>query len=153
MSVDTIKQTELTPSEREVLAADRERWRHMGGGGHLDDWLAYGTGLMIRRRLAMRLSFVNSPEGKGYARAFSELMKADGLDTMDKTSISAVLWLHGDGARMNLLRKIRDAMTPGERSRLNSPISARQRVERELKARAGGAEGNLHQGPYGPRHD
>jgi hypothetical protein len=147
MSVDTIKQTELTPSEREVLAADRERWQHMGGGGHLDDWLAYGTGLMIRRRLAMRMSFVNLPEGKGYARAFRDLMKADGLDTMDKTSISAVLWLHDDAERMNILREIRDAMTPGERSRLNSPISARQRVEKELKARVGGAEGNLRSSP------
>lgn len=147
LSVDTIKQTELTPSEREVLARDRERWLRMSGGGHLDDWLAYGDGLMIRRRLAMRLSYVNSPEGKGYARAFKELMKADGLDTMDKTSISAVLWLHDDAERLNTLREIRESMTPGERSRLNSPISARQRVEKELKARAGGAEGNLRSSP------
>lgn len=147
LSVDTIKQTELTPSEREVLAADRERWQHMGGGGHLDDWLAYGNGLMIRRRLAMRMSYVNSPEGRGYAQAFKELMKADGLDTMDKTSISAVLWLHDDANRLNMLREIRDAMTPGERSRLNSPISARQRVEKEMKARGGGGEGNLRSSP------
>jgi hypothetical protein len=31
-------------------------------------------------------------------------------------------------------------MTVGQRARLNSPISARQRVERELKVRAGGNE-------------
>ncbi|MGA8294286.1 MAG: hypothetical protein WB820_17705 [Rhodoplanes sp.] len=68
-----------------MLVADRERWKHMGRGGHLDDWLAYGSGLMIRRRLAMRLAYVNRSEGKGYARAFGELMKDDGLDTMDKT--------------------------------------------------------------------
>src|ERR1700720_3496625 len=86
MTIQDIKQTELTPSEREVLAAERTRWRRMGEGGHLDDWLAYGPGLMIRRRLAMRLAFVNRPEGKGYAQAFGQLMNADGLDTMDKTS-------------------------------------------------------------------
>jgi hypothetical protein len=39
----------------------------------------------------MRLAHVNRPEGKGYALAFAQLMKADGLDTMEKTSISAVL--------------------------------------------------------------
>ncbi len=92
--IDTIKQTDLTVSERQVLDDDRERWRRMGSGAHLDDWLAYGPGLLIRRRLAMRIAYVNRPEGKGYARAFAQLMEHDGLDTMDKTSISAVLWLH-----------------------------------------------------------
>ena len=43
----------------------------MGAGGHLDDWLAYQPGLMIRRRLAMRLAFTNKPEGKGYVQAFA----------------------------------------------------------------------------------
>lgn len=147
MSIDTIKQTELTASEREVLAADRERWLHMGGGGHLDDWLAYGPGLMIRRRLAMRLAYTNRPEGKRYAQAFGELMRADALDTMDKTSISAVLWFHDDAERLNILREVREAMSPGERSRLNSPISARQRIEKILKARAGDTEERLRVSP------
>jgi hypothetical protein len=44
MKIDDIKQTDLTQSERDVLKADRERWRHMGAGGHLDDWLAYQAG-------------------------------------------------------------------------------------------------------------
>jgi hypothetical protein len=146
-SIETIKQTELTPSEREVLTQDRARWRRMGEGGHLDDWLAYGPGLIIRRRLAMRIAFVNRPEGKGYAQAFGQLMNADGLDTMDKTSISAVLWLHDEAEHMNILREIREAMKPGERSRLNSPIAARQRVEKVLKARQGGTEDKLTTSP------
>ena len=80
MTIDTIKQTDLTVSERQVLDDDRERWRRMGSGAHLDDWLAYGPGLLIRRRLAMRIAYVNRPEGKGYARAFAQLMEHDGLD-------------------------------------------------------------------------
>jgi len=40
MSIDNIKQTELTQSERDVLAQDKTRWKRMGEGGHLDDWLA-----------------------------------------------------------------------------------------------------------------
>ena len=73
----------------------------MGAGSHLDDWLAYFPGLAIRRRLAMRLAFTNKPEGKGYAQAFGELMKADGLlDPTVKTAFTAVLWLGDDPERM-----------------------------------------------------
>ena len=39
---------------------------------------------------------------------------------------------------MTILREIRHTMTVGERARLNSPISARQRVEKVLKARESG---------------
>jgi hypothetical protein len=140
MQIDSIKQTELTQSQRDVLKQDTARWERMGGGGHLDDWLAYQPGLMIRRQLAMRIAFVNRPEGKGYAQAFAQLMKSDGLDHMDKTSISALLWLGDEAERMQMLRELREAMTPGRRSRLNSPISARQLVEKALKARQSGTE-------------
>jgi hypothetical protein len=34
-----------------------------------------------------------------------------------------------DAHRLQALRDLRNALTPGQRSRLNSPISARQRVE------------------------
>src|SRR5512132_2357148 len=67
-------------------------------------------------------------------------MKADGLDTMDRTSISAVLWLGDDPERSQILRELREAMTPGQRSRLNSPITARQRVEAILLARRSGVD-------------
>lgn len=38
-------------------------------------------------------------------------------------------------------------MTPGERARLNSPITARQRVEKVLKAREGGTEEKMRASP------
>jgi hypothetical protein len=147
MTIDEIEQRDLIQSERDVLAEDRKRWKHMGAGAHLDDWLAYGPGLLIRRRLAMRIAHKNLPEGRGYTKAFSDLMHHDGLDTMDKTSITAVLWLNDDAERMNTLREIREGLTPGERSRLNSPISARQRVEKVLKARDVGAEETMKTSP------
>ena len=56
---------------------------------------------------------------------------------MDKTSVSAILWLCDDAERMNTLRELRNTMTVGERARLNSPITARQRVEKVLKVRTG----------------
>ena len=74
-------------------------------------------------------------------------MKDDSLDTMDKSSVSAVLWLGDDPHRTQVLRELRESMTPGQRSRLNSPISARQRVEQVLKARQSGNEDGLRASP------
>ena len=150
MSLDDIKRTELTQSEREVLTQDSERWKQMGSGAHLDQWLAYGPGQAIRRHLAMKIAYTNRPEGKAYTTAFGDLLRADGFDTNDKklmASLTAVVWLHDDAERLTILRDIRQSMTPGERSRLNSPISARQRVEAILKARAGGTENKLSKSP------
>ena len=44
MTYETIRQTDLTANERQVLANDRTRWQKMGAGAHLNDWLAYGDG-------------------------------------------------------------------------------------------------------------
>ena len=61
---------------------------------------------MIRRRLAMRMAFTNKPEGKGYAQAFAELMKADGLSHHGQDQITAVLWLGDDPERMQDLARV-----------------------------------------------
>jgi len=124
---------ELSEQEREVLAADGARWKQLGAGQHLDDWLAFGPGLMIRRQLAMKLAHSNKPEGRRYSEAFNLLMRQDGLDSIPKGAISAILWLH-DPERRKVLDEIRAEMTDGERARLNSPITARQRVETAIKA-------------------
>jgi hypothetical protein len=147
MTFNQIDRGGLTASELAVLADIRERWKRMGSGAHLDDWLALGPGLMILRRLAMRAAFVNRPKGRRYAEAFAALLKRDGLGGINKTSISCVLWLHDSPERLSILREIRDAMSVGERARLNSPISAHQRVGKVLKARASGTEANQRTSP------
>jgi hypothetical protein len=150
MNIATIIQTDLTSNERDVLLADQERWMRMGAGAHLDDWLAYNDGLQIRRRLAMHVAHANRPKGNGYASAFSKLMADDGIDTTDKSAMhafSAVMWLHDDPERMTVLREILNEMSAGERARLNSPISARQRVKHILKVRANGGEPQTNPSP------
>jgi hypothetical protein len=148
--INTLEAEELTAGERQVLADDRARWKRMGAGAHLDEWLAYGPGLDIRRRLAMKLCHTNRPEGRCYTTMFGQLMQHDGMNWTDntlKTSMTAVLWLYSDPERMTELRNIRETMTPGERARLNSPISARQRVEKILRARVGGTEETMRTAP------
>jgi hypothetical protein len=150
VDVDHILQTELPQEDREVLAEDKRRWQRMGAGQHLSDWLAYAPGLRIRRKLAMRVNFTNKPEGRGYTETYGQLLRLAGLDVKDKrlmTTLTAIAWLDDDLERMTILRELLDAMTAGERSRLNSPISARQRVEGVLKARAGDTEEKLRNSP------
>jgi hypothetical protein len=154
------EQSELTANEREVLKRGEERWQRIGGGAHLNEWLELYPGLDIRRRMAMRLNHANKPRGYGYGETLHRLyveagslrlcaanepdqVRRDRAKTM--TTLAAVLWLNEDAERITILRESLAAITPGERSRLNSPISARQRVELALKARtaakAAAAEG------------
>jgi hypothetical protein len=150
MTIQQIIQTELTLSERERLDRDVELLKHLGAGAHLDEWLSLYDGLAIRRRLAMRIAHANRPEGKGYALAMSQLYTDAGVNVKDKalmTSLGAVLWIGDKPEHVTILREMREAMTPGERSRLNSPISARQRVEKVLKERERGTEEQVKDSP------
>ena len=65
------------------------------------------------------------------------------------SALTAVLWLGDDPERVRVLRELREAMTPGERSRLNSPISARQRVHRIMTTRehGGDEEASIRESP------
>jgi hypothetical protein len=77
---------------RERLERDAERAKHMTSGKHLQDWLDFEVGLWGIRNEAMRIARVNEPRGRGYAETHGQLMKHYGLDALDKTSVSAVLW-------------------------------------------------------------
>jgi hypothetical protein len=139
--IANILQAELTEHDRKILIEDTERSKRLGAGQHLDDHLAFIPGLQIRRRLAMRLAHSNAPIGGRYAEEFSDLMQHGSIVHMNSTSVTALLWLGDDPKRLALLKEIRDGMTPGQRSRLNSPISAKQRVQNALKERTASAGG------------
>jgi hypothetical protein len=130
----------LSAELRSRLERDAERAKHMTGGGHLQEWLDYEVSLQGIRTEAMRAAFVNEPRGRGYNEAHSQLMQHYGLDQLDKTSVSAVLWLtdpkdkYGPElfTRKQILDRILQAMKPQERSRMGSPITARQKVEKQI---------------------
>src|SRR5687768_13838369 len=85
MQVEEIIQSDLNANEKATLAADKERWVRMGMGAHLGEWLAYGEGMMLRRRLAMRIAHTNQPLGRGYTEAFGALMRRDGFAWNDNS--------------------------------------------------------------------
>jgi hypothetical protein len=148
MSTKCALRADLDAEDRETLAEDRKRMVRLGKGGQLDDWLAFGPGLLIRRRLAKNiagLAETDPAKGHRYSRAFKRQMEMDGLydrttksDVM-KSTFTAVLWFYDEEKleerRREILEEIRSNITPGQRARFNSPISAQQRVLDELRTR------------------
>jgi hypothetical protein len=126
----------LTEDQRAILACDRERWQRMAAGAHLDDWLSFGPGQLIRRSRAMQIAGTNRPEGRPYNEAMAALVDEHGLHSADTKHLTAVLWLHADPERLAILDKIRSEMSEGERSRLNTPTAAQQRVRLFLSSGA-----------------
>jgi hypothetical protein len=148
MRTKSALRADLDAEDRKTLAEDRKRMEKLGKGSQLDDWLAFGPGLLIRRRLAKNiagLAETDPAKGHRYSRAFKQQMEMDGLydrttksDVM-KSTFTAVLWFYDDEKleerRREILEEIRRNMTPGQRARFNSPISAQQRVLDELRTR------------------
>ena len=130
MSTKSALRADLDAEDRKTLAEDRKRMERLGKGSQLDDWLAFGPGLLIRRRLAKNiagLAETDPAKGHRYSRAFKEQMEMDGL--YDST-FTAVLRFYDDEKleerRREILEEIGRNMTPGQRagstrrSRLNS---------------------------------
>jgi phage shock protein A len=135
MTNPNIDDDALTPEQLELFAQDRERWARISGGGHLDDWRALAPGLLLRRAMAMKTADTNKPEGRRYNKAMSALLERDGLHTMPKGAVSDLLWLYDSPERITILDEHLATMTAGERSRINSPVTAKQIVNRVVKSR------------------
>src|SRR5580704_14032458 len=56
MSTKSALRADLDAEDRKTLAEDRKRMERLGKGSQLDDWLAFGPGLLIRRRLAKNIA-------------------------------------------------------------------------------------------------
>jgi len=56
MSTKSALRADLDAEDRKTLAEDRKRMERLGKGSQLDDWLALGPGLLIRRRLAKNIA-------------------------------------------------------------------------------------------------
>src|ERR1700693_988920 len=56
MSTKSALRADLDAEDRKTLAEDRKRMERLWQGRQLDDWLAFGPGLLIRRRLAKNIA-------------------------------------------------------------------------------------------------
>ena len=76
MSAKSALRVDLDAEDRKTLAEDRKRMERQGS--QLDDWLAFGPGLLIRRRLAKNivgLAETDPAKGHRYSRGFKEQME------------------------------------------------------------------------------
>ena len=68
MSTKSALRADLDAEDRKTLAEDRKRMERLGKGSQLDDWLAFGPGLLIRRRLAKNIAgLAETDPAKGQA--------------------------------------------------------------------------------------
>lgn len=139
MDIVEMEERELTEARRETIAQVEACWSQMGQGAHLEDWLKIGQTLLIGRQFAMRVAFVNRPEGRGYNQTFGRWMERHGFVSMKKADASDALWLVDDPDRLATLRELQATMTPAERARLNSRRTVRRHVIDRLQAREGRA--------------
>src|SRR6202795_3120862 len=118
MSHSGALRADLDAEDRKTLAEDRKRMERLGKGSQLDDWLAFGPGLLIRRRLAKNIA--------GFAR-WTVSTTAPPSHVM-KSTFTAVLWFYDDEKleerRREILEEIRRNMTPGQRGRFSAVAPA-----------------------------
>ena len=76
------------PMLRECIRAGQEAWQRLSSGQTRQDWLLVGKACQLLRIEAMRTAHTNRPEGRRYSQEFSDLLKANGFDAIDKSTRS-----------------------------------------------------------------
>jgi hypothetical protein len=94
-----------------------------------EDWLAVGVAIDIGRQHAMRVSGKNTPEGKGYNQAFSNWLKDEGFDRLDKGDRKRLMDCIDHQAELEEWRRI---LTLSQRLRLNHPSTVWRRWQQSV---------------------
>jgi hypothetical protein len=76
------------PKSNECIRAAQEAWKRLSSGHTLLDWMLVGKACQLLRAEAMCTAHVNRPEGRRYNQEFSDLLKANGFDGIDKATRS-----------------------------------------------------------------
>ena len=79
------------PMLSECIRAGQEAWHRLSSGHTRQDWLLVGKALQLLRVEAMLTAHVNKPEGRRYSQEFSDLLRANGFDAIDKSTRSRLL--------------------------------------------------------------
>ena len=72
----------------ECIWAGQEAWYRLSSSHTWRDWLLVGKACQFLRTEAMRTAHANKPEGRRYNQEFSDLLKANGFDAIDKSTRS-----------------------------------------------------------------
>lgn len=76
------------PNLSECVRAAQAAWKRLSSGHTRDDWVLVGKALQMLRVEAMRSAHTNKPEGRRYNQEYSDLLRANGFDGIDKATRS-----------------------------------------------------------------
>jgi hypothetical protein len=80
----------------ECIRAAQEAWGRLSSGHTRHDWMLVGKACQLLRAEAMRAAHANKPEGRRYNQEFSDLLKANGFDGIDKATRSRLFAILDD---------------------------------------------------------
>ena len=113
----------LSENDRAIIAAAAAQWQTLGKGAALDSWLSLAPALLVLRRAAI--------EAKGdgaYKKLFRRLLDDHGFVGIKSSVTSAIMFCAEPAEHVEALREIRSRMTPAQLARLQSPMTAAQRI-------------------------
>jgi hypothetical protein len=104
----------------ECIRAAQEAWKRLSSGHTRRDWMLVGKALQLLRIEAMHTAHCNKPEGRRYNQEYSDLLKANGFDGVDKATRSRLFAILDNSAE---IEKWLATVPANKRLQLNHPNS------------------------------
>jgi hypothetical protein len=108
-------------ADDQIVERGRAAWERLKKGGRdWEDWKEVGAALLDGRREAMRKAQTNEPAGKAYSKAFSDWLKANHFDDIDKSDRAKLLQIM---EQLEEVEAMRATLSTARRTALNHPNS------------------------------
>jgi hypothetical protein len=117
------------PMLHEIIRDGQEAWQRLSSGHSRHDWLRVGKACQLLRTEAMRSAHTNKPEGRRYNQEYSDLLKANGLDGIDKATRSRLFAILDNIAE---IEKWLATVPANKKLHLNHPNSIWRAYERTV---------------------
>jgi len=125
------------PDELTFLKAAEKAWKGIKNDDTWAAWWKIGAALRIVRNGIMRQLRLNEPKGSSYNIAFGRYLNRHFPGLAVTKQASYILWLRSDPEREELCQRLRDEMTPQQRTRIADPNSMYKRVNAFMREREG----------------
>ena len=117
-----------------IVEDGRTAWGRIKEGATWNDWVAVGRALVIGRDTAMKAACTDRPIGAVYSRAFSEWLRENKLDGIDKTTRSQLMTCLDN---LEEIEAWRATLTTNQRMEINHPSTVVRRWPNGSKPTSG----------------
>ena len=125
------------PKSHECIRAAQEAWKRLSSGQTRHDWMIIGKALQFLRTEAMYSAHANKPEGRRYNQEFSDLLKANGFDGIDKSTRARLFLVLGHEAAIDDWLA---TVPPKKRLHLNHPNTIWRAYQKTIVKKSGGGK-------------